>query len=75
MIEIEYVLNPIYANSVGNAINCMVKFSHLSDVVPFGATSYDPEEYGVQIFNSLLAGDFGPIAPYVPPVIPVVEII
>tara|TARA_R110000822_G_scaffold171872_4_gene311611 strand:+ start:902 stop:1066 length:165 start_codon:yes stop_codon:yes gene_type:complete len=53
----------------------MVKFSHLPEAVPFGATSYDTEEYGVQLFNSLVAGDFGLIAPYVDTVIPVVEMV
>lgn len=75
MVVIESVLNPVYANDVGNSIVCMVKFSHLPEAVPFGATSYDTEEYGVQLFNSLVAGDFGLIAPYVDTVIPVVEMV
>lgn len=72
-VIVESLSNPQYTNAEGNSIYCIVKFAHLSESVPFAATSYDPESYGVQIYNDCVAGVYGPIAPYVPPVIPVVE--
>ena len=73
-IIVESLTNPVYANEQGNAINCIIKFAHLSSPVPFAATNYDLEPYGVQIYNDCVAGVYGPIAPYVPPpFIPVVE--
>lgn len=38
--------------------------------IPFTATPDDVEEHGRQIFAEALAGNFGPIAPYVAPVVP-----
>jgi len=61
------VKNPIYANTVGDAINCDVLFEGNTDYLPFTATSYDTESYGVKLYNQLIAGDWGPIAQYVPP--------
>ena len=61
------VKNPIYINASGNAINCNVLFEGFSDYLPFNATSYDPEPYGVELYNQLVAGVWGPVAPYVPP--------
>jgi hypothetical protein len=74
VIVIESVSNPVYCNGEGTAINCTVKFQHLPEPVEFTATSYDVEAHGVQLYNSLIAGEFGSIAPYVPPTIPVVEV-
>lgn len=71
MIVIESVKNPVYASTRGDEIDSLVKFQHLPAEVEFTASSYDPEEYGVQLYNSLIKGDFGPIAPYVAPLIPV----
>lgn len=73
-IIIESVVNPRYARTDGSVIDCVVKFGHLADPVPFGATPFDPEPYGVQIYNDCIAGKYGPIAPYDPPIIPVVEV-
>jgi len=77
IIVIESVSNPVYCNEEGTVINCTVKFQHLPEPVEFAATSYDTEAHGVQLYNRLIAGEFGSIAPYVPyvpPTIPVVEV-
>lgn len=39
----------------------------LSDPWPFGASPDDVEAHGRQIYARAHAGDFGPVAPYVPP--------
>jgi hypothetical protein len=67
MLTIESATNPIYANEEGTAVELQVKFEEFNEILPFGATSYDPLPYGVELYNRALAGEFGPIAPYVPP--------
>ena len=67
MPTVQTVTDPIYADKTGNAINCMVKFVEFPDPLPFTAASYDPEEYGRELYYQLVAGVYGPVAPYVPP--------
>ena len=43
------------------------KFEEFAEEVGFGATSFDPMPYGVELYNRAKAGEFGPVAPYVPP--------
>jgi hypothetical protein len=71
MPTVQTVTDPAYANEAGTAINCMVKFAEFPDPLPFTASENDPEEYGRELYYQLVAGVYGPVAPYVPP--PVVE--
>lgn len=64
------VKNPVYITASGDAINCSVLFEGSADYIPFNATSYDTEAYGVELYNQLVAGDWGPVAQYVPPPAP-----
>jgi hypothetical protein len=62
------VNNIVYANEIGNAVDCDITTTQFGDeVLPYTATSYDPEPFGRDFFNALKAGVYGPIAPYVPP--------
>lgn len=65
-IIVETLADPVYVNAAGTSIDCRVKFAHLSDVVPFTADVADCEVHGREIYRKLVAGDWGPIAPYVP---------
>jgi hypothetical protein len=60
------VYNPVWSSAEYNSIACQVKFAEIADIVPFAATNYDVEPYGRQLFVDLVAGVYGPIAPYVP---------
>lgn len=71
MVTIEYAKNPVYANEQGTAIQLTVKFYEFAEELLFGATSWDPEPYGVELYNNAVAEIYGPIAPYVPPQQPV----
>jgi hypothetical protein len=71
MVTIESATDPVYANAEGTCITLQVKFEEFAEVMPFGATPFDPMPYGVELYNRALAGEFGPIAPYVPPPEPV----
>lgn len=63
------VLNPIWANAEHTAINCDVDFDDLSEeLVPFTANPLDTSNpSSLEIYNQCVAGDYGPIAEYVPP--------
>ena len=73
MLTIEYAYDPVYGSPDGQTINLQVKFVEMAEVLPFTATPYDPEPYGVELYYNAQAGDYGPVAPYVPPPDPVVE--
>ena len=65
MLTLEYAKNPIYTDKTGNAINLIVKWEEFPEEMPFCATNYDPEPYGVDLYNRTIAGEFGPIAPFI----------
>jgi len=67
MLTIEYAKDPVWNDAQHTAINLIVKFEEMADELPFLATPYDPMPYGVELFNNAVAGDYGTIAPYVPP--------
>jgi hypothetical protein len=67
MLTLQYAKDPIWNNAEGNNIFLIVKWEEFNEEMPFGATSYDPEPWGVDLFNRAKAGEFGEVAPYVPP--------
>lgn len=71
MLTIEYAKDPVWANEENTAINLIVKFVEIPEELPFTASPDDPMPYGVELYNNALAGDYGTIAPYVPPPTPV----
>jgi hypothetical protein len=73
MLTVEYANNPVYANEEGSAINLMVKFVEMTDILPFTATPNDSEEYGRQLYADAVAGKYGAVGPYVPPAQPSTE--
>lgn len=69
-MKIEYALNPKVSGPDGS-ISLMVKFEEFSEELPFTATFDDVETHGVELYQRALAGEYGPIEPYIPPVLPV----
>ena len=70
MLTLEYAKDPVYGDSTGNNIQLIVKWEEFPEEMPFAATIYDPEQYGVDLYNRAKAGEFGAVAPYVPPAPP-----
>lgn len=60
--------NPQWADVSNTHINLEVLFEGIGAYVPFSASASDCEAHGVTLFNSAVAGEFGPIALYVEPV-------
>jgi hypothetical protein len=67
MLTIEYAKNPQYSSANNESIYLIVKFVEFADELPFGATSYDVEPHGVELYNNAIAGQYGEVAPYVLP--------
>jgi hypothetical protein len=66
MSIVETIHSPIYVDEMGTRIDCMVKFDTVTIEVPFTADANDVEEHGRAIHAALVAGQYGPIAAYVP---------
>lgn len=66
MFTLEYAKNPAWQGE--NQIFLTVKFAEFNEELPFLATSFDPEPHGVDLYNRAVSGEFGEVAPYVPPV-------
>ncbi|CAI1716465.1 MULTISPECIES: tail fiber assembly protein [Serratia] len=70
MNKIIHVSFPVYANAEGTVINCMVLHVDFGDI-PFTASPDDTfTDYGPDIYNRAVAGEFGDVAAYVPPPAP-----
>lgn len=67
MLTIQYAKNPHYTGEEQTTIVVTVKFYEFEDEFLYGANSWDTEPHGIEIYTKALAGDFGPIAPYIPP--------
>ncbi len=63
----EYAKNPVWVNEQHTMIDLIVKFKHLNSEVPFTADFNDCEAHGRDIFALATNGEFGEIAPFVPP--------
>lgn len=62
---IESAANPKFANTAGTLIELHVKFAEFAEIHPFGASPNDVEPHGKELYARAMAGEFGPIAPYV----------
>ena len=69
MFTLEYVKDLSYASEEGNSIYLTVKWAEFNEEGRYLAASYDPEKHGRDLYNRAAAGEFGAVAPYVPPTI------
>lgn len=60
------VRNPQYSNADGTTIDVELKHPEYG-WIPFTASPDDPEELGRDIYAAAIAGEYGPVAPYVAP--------
>lgn len=67
MITVESASSPRWSAADNTMLDLDVKFSHLTEIVPF--TAFEAEDnYG--LFTRATSGEFGAIADYVPSVVP-----
>jgi hypothetical protein len=67
MLTLQYAKDPVYGDATGNCIVLIVKWEEFNEEMPFGATTYDTEQHGRDLYYRAYAGEFGEVAPYVPP--------
>ena len=65
MMKIISLVQPFYCNAERTAITALVHFEGMPDAIPFTATRDDGVSYGADLFDALVAGEYGDIAPYV----------
>ena len=59
---------PVWVNEEHTMIDCIITTSQFGDEeLPFTASMSDCEAHGRVLFERIVAGEFGPIAEYVPP--------
>lgn len=73
MFTLQYAKDPIWNNEEGTSILLTVKWEEFNEELPFGATSYDSEPWGVDLYNRAKAGEFGTVAPFVAPIQPRID--
>ena len=62
--------NPVWSNETHTTIDCVITTSQFGDEqLPFTADPNDVEPHGRAIFADIVAGVYGPIGEYVPPVL------
>jgi hypothetical protein len=73
MFTLQYAKDPVWNDAEGTNISLIVKWEEFIEEMPFSATSYDPEPWGVDLYNRAKAGEFGEVAPYVAPIQPTID--
>lgn len=65
--------SPSWANAEHTAINLV--FDHpVYGEIPFSASPSDPEQNGRDLYSAAISGDFGQIAEYVAPLVPIAQV-
>lgn len=59
--------SPAWGDAQHTIVNLLATFEWLTEEVSFTATPYDVEDYGRELFQRSIDGDFGEIAEYVEP--------
>lgn len=72
-MQLEYAKNPVWANAEHTMIDLTVRFAEIPEDLPFTASPNDVEAHGRAIFAAAVAGEYGPVAEYLPPPAPTSE--
>ena len=70
MFTIEYVKNLKWCNAEQTMFECIVKYEEFVEEHPSGIIATDPYAHIQEIWTKGIAGEYGLIAEYVPPVEP-----
>lgn len=70
MLTIEYAKDLKWCNAEYTLFECIVKYEEFVDEMPCGVNAVDPYSHIQELWTKGIAGEYGPIAEYVPPAIP-----
>lgn len=73
MFTLEYAKNPIWNNAEFTAILLIIKWEEFNEEMPFSATAWDAEPWGVDLFNRAKDGEFGEVAQFVEFIAPTID--
>lgn len=65
--KIEYAKNLKWVDAEKTKIDCLVKFEHISEEIPFTIDPNDLYKHSFDLWENANAGKYGTIAEYVPP--------
>lgn len=65
--KIESVKDIKWANAEKTKIDCIVKFDKIPEEIPFTIDPNDFYQHSLDLWAGATAGEYGPIADYVPP--------
>jgi hypothetical protein len=68
-MRLEHVKNPVWADAEHTAVDLTIKLEGANVEYPFTASPNDVEPHGRALFEVAIAGQFGDIAEYVPPLV------
>jgi hypothetical protein len=68
MFTIQYVKDLKWFNAEHTMFDCVVKYAEFDEEHPSGINATDPYAHIHEIWTKGIAGEYGPIAEYVPPV-------
>jgi hypothetical protein len=69
-MKLVYAKDPVWANRSKTLINVTARFEEIEEDLPFTANPDDTEEHGRDIYAKALEGEFGEVAPFDPPQVP-----
>jgi hypothetical protein len=72
-MQLEYAKDPRWANAEHTMVDLTVRFAEIPEDLPFTASPDDCEAHGRALFAAAVAGEYGPVAEYLPPPAPTPE--
>lgn len=69
MFTIEYAKNLKWCDVEHSIFECTVKYAEFKDELPVGVNAIDPYPHIKELWGKGIAGVYGVIAPYVPPIV------
>lgn len=73
-MQLKYAKQPRWANAEQTQIDLLICWEEWDRELPFTATKNDPEEHGQQIYSMAIAGIYGTIEEYIPPIPLTIEV-
>jgi hypothetical protein len=70
MFTIEYVKDLKWVNAEHTMFDCIAKYAEFNEEHPASINATDPYAHIHEIWTKGIAGEYGVIAEYVPPVVP-----
>ena len=67
MFTVEYVKDMKWCDAEHTFFECTVKYAEFNEELPAGINATDPYAHIHEIWTKANAGEYGPIAEYVPP--------